>query len=170
MVLLNSLENYAEENGLFSFMQFGFKEYDVGCNEASFTILETLNHMLERGGKVFGCFLDVSKAFDTVWSDGLLYHLFSEFRLRGCMWLVIKDLYTGVRAQVLYSGTLSRRIDISKGTGQGKILARFMYKAEIKGLLSTLTQHSCTLSLNGLRANSPSFADEISLLALHLMR
>ena len=36
MVLLNRLENYAEQNGLFSFMQFGFKE-GVGCTEALFT-------------------------------------------------------------------------------------------------------------------------------------
>ena len=59
-------------------MQFGFKE-GLGCTEASFTILETINHMLERGSKVFSCFLDVRKAFDTVWIEGLLYKLFSEF-------------------------------------------------------------------------------------------
>ena len=35
----------------------------MGCTEASFTILETINHMLERGSKVFSCFLDVRKAF-----------------------------------------------------------------------------------------------------------
>ena len=63
-------------------MQFGFKE-GVGCTEASFTILESINHMLERGSKVFGCFLDVRKAFDTVWIDGLLFKLFSEFGIEG---------------------------------------------------------------------------------------
>ena len=75
MVLLNKLENYVSQKGLFSDRQFGFKE-GVGCTEASFTILETINPMLERGSKVFSCFLDVRKAFDTVWIEGLLYKLF----------------------------------------------------------------------------------------------
>ena len=112
MVLLNRPENYAKQNRLFSNLQFGFQE-GVGCTEASFTILESINHMLERGSKVFGCFLDVRKAFDTVWIDGLLYKLFTEFDIRGRMWLAIIDLYTEVRGQVLYSNTLSSKFDIS---------------------------------------------------------
>ena len=51
------------------------------------------------------------------------------------MWLATKDLYTGVRAQVLYFGSLSETFDISQGTGQGRILAPFMYKVYINGLL-----------------------------------
>ena len=31
------------------------------------------------------------------------------------MWKVIKDLYTNVKAQVLYAGSLSRKIDVSQG-------------------------------------------------------
>ena len=42
MVLLKRLEKFAEQMGLFSDMQFGFKE-GVGCTEASFTILESIN-------------------------------------------------------------------------------------------------------------------------------
>ena len=76
-------------------LQFSFEE-GVGCIEASFTILETINHMLERGSKVLGCFLDVRKAFDTVWIDGLSYKLFTELGIEGKMWLTIKDLYTDV--------------------------------------------------------------------------
>ena len=77
MILLNRLEKFAVDKGYFSQLQFGFSE-GVGCIEASFTILETINHMLEQGSKVFGCFLDVWKAFDKVWVDGLLYELFTE--------------------------------------------------------------------------------------------
>ena len=169
MVLLNRLENDGEQNGLFSFMHFGFKEA-ARYTEASFTILETIHYMLERGSKVFGCFLDVRKAFEIPSGLSLLrlYKLFSEFGIRGRMRLAIKDLYTGVRAQVLCSGSLSKTFDISQGTGQGRILAPFMYKVYINGLLRTLTQqHSCALSINSLRLTSSSFSDDISPLALY---
>ena len=55
MVLLNRLEKFAEQQGLFSNMQFCFKE-GVACTEASFTILESINHMLERRSKSLGVF------------------------------------------------------------------------------------------------------------------
>ena len=104
--------------------------------------------MLERGCKIFSCFLDVRKAFDTVWIDGLLYKLFIELGVGGRMWLTIKDLYTDVKAQVLYSGSLSRQFKVSQGTGQGRILAPFMYKVYINALLSTLTNHAYAIFIN----------------------
>ena len=73
--------------------------------------------MLEWGSKVFGSFLDVWKAFDTVWDDVLLYKLFTELGIKGRMWLAIEDLYTDVKAHLLFAGELSREFDISQGTG-----------------------------------------------------
>ena len=172
MVLLSRLENYAKQNRLFSNLQFGFQE-GVGCTEPSFTILESINHMLERGSKVFGCFLDVRKTFDTVWIDGLLYKIIYRVSLiygeiRGRMWLGIKDLHTEVRGQVFYSSTLSRKFYVSQGTGQGRILAPFMYKVYIDSLLIELTNHCYVISINQLSLPSPSFADDIALLAFYL--
>ena len=125
MVLLNRLEKYAEHGAFFSKMQFGFQE-GVSCIEASFIILETINHMLERGSKIFSCSLDVRKASERVGIGGLLYKLFTELGFNSRMWLAIKDLYTNVKARVLYSGSLSRMFGISQGTGQGRILAPFL--------------------------------------------
>ena len=123
--------------------------------------------MLEQGSKVFSCFLDVRKAFDTVWIDGLLFKLFSELGINGRMWLVIKDLHTNVKAKVLYAGALSREIDILQGTGQGRILAPFRCKVYINSLLKVSTDHCYAISVNRLSLPSPSFADDISLLALY---
>ena len=77
MILLNRHEKYAARMKFFSEMQFGF--------QAGVAILETINHMLECGSKIFSCFLDVHKAFHTVWVDGVLYKLFLELGIRGRM-------------------------------------------------------------------------------------
>ena len=147
-------------------MQFGFQE-GSGCIEASFTILENINHMLERGSKMFSCFVDVWKAFNTVWIHGLMYRLFSDLGVNGKLSLAIKDLYTDVKAWVLYSGALSREFEIAQGTGQGRILAPFMYKVYINSLLKELSDHCFAISINTLQITAPSFADDICLIALH---
>ena len=77
------------------------------------------------------------------------------------MWLAIKDLNTDVKAQVLYSGELSREFDVSQGTGQDRIFAPFMYKVYINSLLQKLSN-----SINSLSLPAPSFADDVILLAL----
>ena len=61
---------------------------------------------------MFGCVLDVHKAFDTVWIDELFCKLFTELGINGRFWLVLKDLYTDVNAEVLFSGHLSRSLSI----------------------------------------------------------
>ena len=166
VIILNRLEKFASQAGYFSEMQFGFEE-GSGCIEASFTILETINHMLERSSKMFSCFLDVQKAFDTVWIDGLKCKLFSDLGVNGKLWLPIKDLYTDVKVRVLYSGALSREFEITQGTGQGRILALFMCKVYINSLLKELSDHCFAIAINTLWMPAPSFAGDIDPTALH---
>ena len=83
------------------------------------------------------------------------------------MWLVIKDLYTNVKAKVLYTGALSRETDILQGTRQGRIIASFRYKFYINSLLKVLTYHCYAISINRLSLPSPSFVDDISLIVLY---
>ena len=58
---LRGLENFAKEKGYFSHLQYRFSA-DSGCSDASFVIMEAINHIKEREGKVFACFLDVRKS------------------------------------------------------------------------------------------------------------
>ena len=166
MIILNKSEKLVIQVGYFLQMQFGFQE-GSGCIEAYFMILKTINHMLERGSKMLICFLDVQKAFDTVWIDGLMHKLFSDLGVNGKLWLAIKDLHTDVKAQVLYSGTISREFEIAQGTGQGRILAPFMYEVYINSFLKELSDQCFTVSINMLRMPAPSFADGICMIALH---
>ena len=96
-----------------------------------------------------------------------MYKLFSELGVNGKLWIVINDLYTDVKARVLYSGVLSREFEIAQGTGQGRILAPFMYKVYINSLLKELSDHCFAISINTLRMPAPSFAGDIWLIALY---
>ena len=122
MILLNRLEKFVEDNECFSELQFGFHE-------------GAINHMLERGSKVFSCFLDIYKAIATVWIEGLLFKLFSELRINTYdrMWLIIKDLYTNVKAKVLYVGHCPGKLIFCRAQEKDKLLlplcTKFISKA-----------------------------------------
>ena len=69
------------------------------------------------------------------------------------MWLALGDSYTDLKA-------LSGKINLSQGTGHGRILAPFMYKVYVNGLLNMLSNNCyATLIL--------SLVDDISWLTLH---
>ena len=88
MVILKRLANFANDH--FSHLQFGF-DNGTGCIEASFLINEAISYSVERGSNVFACFLDVCKAFDTVWIDGLFVKLFTELGSQGKMFSIVKS-------------------------------------------------------------------------------
>ena len=74
---------------------------------------------------------------------------------------------TIVKAHVLYAGSLSGKINVSQGTGQGRILVSFVYKVYVNGLLCVLTNRCYAIFINGLRIPYQSFADDITLIALY---
>ena len=116
VILLRRLENFAKEKGHFPHLQFGFS-VGTSCSEASFVIMEAINHIKEREGKDFACFLDVRKAFDTVSFDGLLYKLFSELGVEGKMFVMIKALYTDVESFVYFNGVSTQAFPLYQGSG-----------------------------------------------------
>ena len=111
-------------------LQFGFKA-GTSCTEASFLISEAINHFVERGEKVFVCFLDVRKAFDTVWIGGLMHKLLSESGVQGKMFSAIKSLYSDIQCHVYFNGTTADLFPVTQGSGQGRVIVAFMYKVYI---------------------------------------
>ena len=84
-------------------------------------------------------------------------------------WLILKDLYTDdIHAKVLCGGSYFRTFKLLQGSEQGRILAPFIYKVYINGLLKELSNRCLATSINQLKLNPPTFADDcITLLALH---
>ena len=71
----------------------------------------------ENHSKLFVCFLDVQKAFDCVWHNGLIVKLQSNL-LR-----FIINMHNGMKRSILYKGRNSDWFTVLQGLGQGGVLS-----------------------------------------------
>ena len=70
----DNLSNWAEANKKFNKQQNGFRK-NRSTNDNLFKLFETIKLGFCKGHPTTGIFLDVEKAFDQVWYDGLLFKL-----------------------------------------------------------------------------------------------
>jgi exonuclease III len=103
--------------------------------------LFVLSRILQEAGKanktVYAFFLDVRKAYDTVWRDGLSYKLL-EKGVDGKLWRVLRDLAVKSTSQVRVNGDLSEAFPLSVGVGQGDPLSTLLFDIFIDDLVAGL--------------------------------
>ena len=102
------------------------------------------------------CFIDISKAYDKVWIEGLLYKL-HRMGIQGNLYYSIRSLLLNKSIQVVSAdGTTSQTHTLTAGVPQGSILASFLFLIYIHGIIADVPPNVC-LSL---------FADDIGVLPL----
>ena len=74
----------------------------------------------------YAFFLDIQKAYDSVWHDGLWYKLW-DMGVNGRMWCVIKKMYESSKSAVLLEGEKSDTFTIEQGVAQGCSLSSIYY-------------------------------------------
>ena len=77
-IIFNSLYEYVEENKVLSVHQSGFWSND-SCGNQLLSIVYNLHKAFDAYATLETCyvFLDISKAFDKVWHQGLVFKLMS---------------------------------------------------------------------------------------------
>jgi hypothetical protein len=78
--------------------------------------------------------IDLAKAFDTVWINGLLHILHKHFHISGRSWLFIKAFVTNRTFGVVGNNLTSIPMQISAGVPQGSVLAPLLFIAYINRL------------------------------------
>ena len=132
--------------------------------DASFTLHEAIHYQTERGGKVFSCFLDIEKAYDKIWWDGLLLKLYN-LGIRDKLWHLFRNWLLGSWGVVLYDGHLSEPFGITQGIKQGGVLSMFLFTVAVMDIHDYVDQASDGLCVAGMKLGSPAYADDIVLLS-----
>lgn len=139
--------------------QFGFTA-KRSCHDAIYRLLSLIVETIDQGSGdsrfVPAVFVDISKAYDKVWIEGLLYKL-HKMGVTGNLYYMLRSLLTNRTIQVVSAdGTISLQHILSAGVPQGSILAPFLFLIYIHDILSNVPPSVC-LSI---------FADDIALLPL----
>ena len=89
--IYDNIYSYFETNGLFSPSKSGFRKND-SCISQLLAITHNIFQCFDASPsqETRGIFLDISKAFDRVWHEGLLFKL-KTFGIRGQLLILIKD-------------------------------------------------------------------------------
>ena len=88
------------------------------CLHSALTIQETISVGLGTRERVLVTYLDVSKAFDGVWIDGLFYQLRKK-GIVGRVWRLLYSSYKNFKCKVRVSGTFSEWYKMECGIHQG---------------------------------------------------
>ena len=94
------------------------------CREAQtsdhiFTLSTCIDkYVKESKGKLYSCFVDFAKAFDTVCREALLYKIW-QLGIKGNFFRCLEDMYQKSTAKIKLLNRLSAKIDVIVGTEQG---------------------------------------------------
>ena len=89
----------------FNSMQGGFRP-STGCNMSSLMLKEYVAFAKENHSKLFAYFLDIHKAFDKVWHNGLFVKLYN-MGIRSKLLKIVINLHSDVKSSVFHTGYYS---------------------------------------------------------------
>ena len=162
-IILNRLQPWLKEHNFPPSQQFASRP---GCSSVtlSYTVQEVIHKMCESNSKVYGCFLDIQRAFDMIWWNGLLYKI-SKIGIHDKLWWLFKEWLIGSKAHVLINGQLSDAFNISRSIKQGGLLSMFYFTVAYHDIHDYVSKSNDSLKVYGIDVGSLTLADDTVLLA-----
>lgn len=160
-VLKNRLEEFCEANNVLAEEQAGFRSTRSTIDHI-FTLHEII--MNRRPKRTYCCFIDIQKAYDRVWRDGLWKKLY-DAGIRGKLWNMIKNMYTNVQSCMGINGVKSNFFQIKLGLRQGCVLSPLLFDIFINDLVEEIKKSELGVQYGNDKIAILLFADDIVIIA-----
>lgn len=140
-VLNYRLLRWSDDNGIISDAQFGFKP-GHSTTDAIFALTSLVSLYLKKKKKLYCCFVDYRKAFDSVNRNKLLYKLATN-GVTGKLLSIIKHIYCELKSCVRYKSELSNYFSSTTGLMQGEALSPFLFSLYINDFEMDFIRSCC---------------------------
>ena len=163
-IIHNRLYTFIDSNKLISKNQIGFKP-KARTADHIFSLKSIIDYYKSKKKKVFAAFIDLRKAFDTVWREGLFYILL-KYKIPNKLFYIIYSMYQNTTCRIKFPNGLSQYFPSFCGVKQGDVLSPTLFNLFINGLSDDLNNDTTDpIVIGDVKVTSLLYADDIILLS-----
>ena len=118
----------------------------------------------KKGKKLYACFVDFKKAFDSIWHEGLFRKLENK-RINGNFLALIKNIYSNTMCAVKINDKTTNFFKYEKGVQQGNPLSPLLFNLYINDIFESITNKDPVSLDDSYFLNGLMYADDLIILS-----
>jgi len=159
-VLLNRLKSYLDP--YLSEEQAGFRKDRSTVHQI--LVLRLLAEKAKRQGKkIYNCFIDFQKAFDTI-KHKIIWAMLKSYGVETKIITLLQNIYEKSQSAVRIGNDYGEWFQTDVGTRQGDPLSPLLFIAYLERVMDQVRQSTCGINVGGILINNLRFADDIDLI------
>ena len=160
IILLNRLKHQLEPH--LSEEQAGFRK-DRSTVHQILTLRLIAEKAKRHGKKIYNCFIDFQKAFDTI-KQKVIWATLRSYGIEEKMVTLLQKIYEKAQSTVRIGKHQGEWFHTDLGTRQGDPLSPLLFITYLERIMDHVKESNCGIRLGGMLINNLRFADDIDLI------